>query len=441
VIAIKSKVNIIDALMGDGKSSYMQQEIINSHPECLFLCIVPLKTEVKRYMEKMEENGVKFYTPKYFNQNRRKLDNIKELLEAGVNIISTHSLFLSFDEEVLELIKSRNYHLVIDEAVQVISIVSTGASKYDFDDDNKLDELPILTNEEIGWLFDNNCIALDPDDDTKIIWIGAPSIYHKYLWVENLAKSGSLVYVNNQIMIWHFPPLTFTLFESVTILTYMFERSLLRSYFEAYNIKYTLNSVKDIGDREYVLTPYSTQSKNKSKCVHLINICEDKTLNAIGQKWGKRFPLSANWYKQSKKLFKQVQNNAATFLRHQGDVPRDSVMWTVYKKYKDSVCPKGYKTIDEQQKTPSFVSLSARATNDYSDRYNLIYLCDCHINPNIIRFFELHNVEVDNDGYSLDLLLQWIFRNRIRKSEPINLYIPSQRMRQLLYGWLGKPLQ
>ena len=37
-------------------------------------------------------------------------------------------------------------------------------------------------------------------------------------------------------------------------------------------------------------------------------------------------------------------------------------------------------------------------------------------------------------------MLQWIFRSQIRMDLPINIYIPSRRMRELLEDWLNNKM-
>ena len=37
---------------------------------------------------------------------------------------------------------------------------------------------------------------------------------------------------------------------------------------------------------------------------------------------------------------------------------------------------------------------------------------------------------------ALDKLVQWIFRSQLRDNLPINIYIPSSRMRELLNKWI-----
>ena len=41
-----------------------------------------------------------------------------------------------------------------------------------------------------------------------------------------------------------------------------------------------------------------------------------------------------------------------------------------------------------------------------------------------------------NDAYALTELIQWVWRTRIRRGEPITLYLPAPRMRGILIDWL-----
>ena len=43
---------------------------------------------------------------------------------------------------------------------------------------------------------------------------------------------------------------------------------------------------------------------------------------------------------------------------------------------------------------------------------------------------------VSNRLFALQEMLQWIWRSAIRDGKPIDLYIPSERMRSLLVEWL-----
>ena len=69
----------------------------------------------------------------------------------------------------------------------------------------------------------------------------------------------------------------------------------------------------------------------------------------------------------------------------------------------------------------------------------MAYLINLYPYPQLIQFFEMNGVELNQDLYAISELLQWIWRSAIRDGKSINLYLPSMRMRELLGKWvLGK---
>ena len=102
-------------------------------------------------------------------------------------------------------------------------------------------------------------------------------------------------------------------------------------------------------------------------------------------------------------------------------------MFTTYKDFRNDIKGEGY--------TRGFVYCNCKGTNEYRHKESLAYLINLFPPKNIVRFFEYQGIKFDIDMYSLSELLQWIWRSRIRDGYPINLYIPSQRMRKLLDDW------
>ena len=68
----------------------------------------------------------------------------------------------------------------------------------------------------------------------------------------------------------------------------------------------------------------------------------------------------------------------------------------------------------------------------------MIYLANRFLNPNIKRFFEQGKIKVNEDQWALAELVQWVFRGCIREGKPMNLFIPSKRMRTLFLEWLNE---
>ena len=58
--------------------------------------------------------------------------------------------------------------------------------------------------------------------------------------------------------------------------------------------------------------------------------------------------------------------------------------------------------------------------------------------PDIKQFIDHYHIDFDEDLFSLSTLLQWIWRSQIRDGQPIDIYIPSERMRGLLKIWMDE---
>lgn len=81
-------------------------------------------------------------------------------------------------------------------------------------------------------------------------------------------------------------------------------------------------------------------------------------------------------------------------------------------------------------------AINLRATNKYRDRVSVAYLVNIFMNPVVKNFFQENGVEIEKDSYALSEMVQLIFRAAIRDGNPITVYVPSKRMRELLEDWL-----
>jgi hypothetical protein len=102
------RVNIVDALMGRGKTSAMINYINASDEDTRFLYITPYLTEVTRIINKCPTKA--FKQPEVYGT---KMRSVKYLFEKGINIVSTHSLFKLFDREIIDLAYNNNYVLIL----------------------------------------------------------------------------------------------------------------------------------------------------------------------------------------------------------------------------------------------------------------------------------------------------------------------------------------
>lgn len=399
------KITIIDSMMGTGKTSYAINKMKNDN-ENTYIYITPYLTEIQRI--KTSITNKRFCEP--INIGNGKLDSLHNLLLKNKNIASTHALFKMASDETRKLLNANSYILILDEVMDVI------------------EQVP-LKKDDLKLLLDNELIFIDKENNNKVTWNeNKQDFSSKYDDVKQMCLNENVYYINNTLLMWTFPIDIFKSFKEIYVLTYLFDGQIQKYYYDLYNVKYEYKSIHNINN-EYTLGDY-IKDYDMSKIKNRINILEDN-INNIGNN---EYDLSSSWFikEKNKLLIQQLKNNTYNYFNNKINGKSKYNMWTTFKKQKSKLTGKGYMR--------GFVSLTARATNDYADKYNLAYLSNIFMNPIIKQFFIDRKVETNEDLYALSELIQWIYRSRIRidNDECINLYIPSLRMRTLLNEWLGK---
>lgn len=397
-------VKIVDMIMGSGKSSAAINYINQSDGE-KFLYITPFMTEIENRIIPQCKNK-NFIQPEKYGT---KLNGLKYLLDKGENIVSTHALFHRFNREIIDICRAQNYTLILDEVTNVIEEYQISDSDFN------------VLLEKYAYV----------DQETNLIrWREDQEDYKgKYSEEKRLCELNCLAYYGGSVMMWLFPIEVFNAFRSVYILTYMFNAQIQRYYYDYYKLPYRYIYVS--GDRfeEYTFTEIPTRQKIKYDYQKLIHIEENEKLNQIGDS---TYALSMNWYKRNKDnvSIKKLQNNLYNYFRNIRKTTSKFNLWTTFKEYKTLLSGKGY--------GGGFVQHSTRATNEYKDRISVAYPINKFLNAVIKNFFTLNNVEVDEDGYALSEMLQFIWRSAIREGNEIWVYVPSIRMRNLLIDWIDE---
>ena len=348
--------------MGSGKST-MAINHINANQNKKFLCIVPLLKECKRYEEK---TNIDIIDPEKWGS---KWKHFRWLIENDKNIVTTHALIQKMDLDMLELLKSKDYSLMIDECLDVLNTYKISK-----------DDLKIIFNEKLVSL----------DDDGFLIWNEDKKPYKGvYGDIKRLCSFKSLMGFKKdnsdelaRILMWNFPVDFFKCFEESYIFTYLWDGSIQKSYFDIHGIqyeKYMLNENKELIPHNRLL-----EYKKRKKAVDLINIYDGK-FNSIGMKIGKSNPLSKSWYEDKRKKNLSIFN---------------------------------------------------QLKNEFREKKSLAYLINFFMQPDIKQFIDHYHIEFDEDLFSLSALLQWIWRSQIRDGRPVDIYIPSERMRTLLKVWM-----
>lgn len=430
-----NKIKVIDAICGAGKTSWAIQEM-NNNKNKKFMYITPYLPEVERIIANVDRD---FLQPERKGNGREngKMASFEKLISYNCNIASTHALFQDYNVDKKEILVNGKYTLILDEVMDVIETVK----------DIKQGDIAILLNE---------CI-ISVDEDNYVHWIKPQYENTKYEKIKRMAEGNSLILVNDKLMVWNFPVDIFDCFEEVCILTYKFDGQIMRHYYDYHNVNYKKYSVRN-NNGKYELADYSLKNEQEyiNKYKKLINIYEHnkndkgKDLNEIADK---ETVLSVTWLRKraTKEQKKELKDNIYNYFANIINGEAYYNMWTTFTKLEGILKGKGYTECtlrDEtgeplldkkgkQIKQKCFIAFNARATNDYKFKKNLAYICNVYIHPDIEKFFHLKGIEFNKDEYALSELIQWLFRSQIREGRPINIYIPSKRMRNLLIDWLS----
>ena len=416
--------------MGSGKTTAMIDKM-NRGYSLRFIFVTPYLSEVERVINNTHD----FTQP--VDCGNGKLDSLHDLLLNGKNIATTHALFMMATEETIHLIHEGKYILVMDEAVEVLCEYNSVAPK-----DKK------VNTGDVKWLLSEGYISIDAKYNVQWCRNSLDDNTFHYAEIQRLAANGTLKCIDN-VLYWEYPPSVFCAFTTIYVLTYLFKNTMLDAYFTIYGFKYEMLSVGNTNEH-YTLGEYTDARKLREQYAGLINIYSGK-FNDIGEY---NYSFSANWIKKSDQqrceLIKKTVRNYKNYV----GAKSSEVMWTtimdtpLYNKLQHT---KGFcylrKLTSEERRQPhdqrklleQFVPCNARATNDYANRRTLIYLLNRYPNPEYKKYFSVRGYSLDENQFALSEMLQWIWRSAIRNNEPINLFVPSSRMRKLLCDWLCIP--
>jgi len=400
------KIKIVDAIMGAGKTS-MAIQMIKQDVVSNYIYITPFLSEVQRI--KQNCNNRRFTEP--YDIGSGKLDSLHNLLKDGKNIASTHALFRMANEVTLELLRSNDYILILDEVVDVIEQLPL-----------RKDDLPSILSLKLATV-----------ENGFLIWNPKHMNYDgKYNDIKTMALNKTLMIINNTLLMWNFPVSVFNSFKEAYVLTYMFSAQIQKYYYDLHNVEYEYYCVqKDVTcttKDKYILVNWEDRDPyDKTNIKNNINVLLDDPINKIGDNY---FCLSSTWFEKpaNSELIITLKNNIINYFKNKVKGKSNENMWTSFKSSKKKLSGRGY--------TKGFVAVNARATNEYSSKCKLAYCTNIFLNPIIKQFFIDKGVSVEEENFALSEMLQWIWRSAIRNNEKINIYIPSKRMRDLLLNWL-----
>lgn len=446
---------MIDSPPGQGKTTWAIWYMTTNQTKKFIYC-TPYNDEIKRIITGCRDSPRErtVLEPIPTAEHNTKLDSFNSLITKADSIAVTHVTLCNANTTTLENLQGQDYCLILDETIEVIS----NYNDYQTVKSSKQE----LKKGTIDMLLSNGMISVDTEKHGLVEWTGKEdNDGANFSEIKRLAKMQRLYYLKSDLFVVLFPRELLDKFKAIYILTYFFKGSLMYPYFLYYGIKYELKSLTaDEYDCPCLIEYNSSADREfREKIKKLVTIVDWKKLNS-GKSKGQQY--CSSWYdKQSKQTLEKINKLLRGYLDKYtkgNSVNNSVVMWTTYEKYKDNIAPKGYKIIrpltkeekrlseselkELENKLSCFVPCNSRATNIYSNRFILAYLCSMNCVVDYSRFFENSiaqgfDSELFNQNYALAQLIQWIMRSRLRNNQTVVLYLPSERMKTLFTEWLN----
>lgn len=398
-------IKVVDSMANSRRTASIINMINRSRDDKRFIYIASSLAETEIVASRCKEKH--FKAPKD-RGNKTKLDDLKNLMRNGSNIVSTHALFQNIDNELIDICKKEDYTLILDGVSEVIQ--EYYMSSYD---------LKSILSE----------FAYTKEDTKQLVW---KERYKDYVGSFDKHKHfidlGSLVCYGNNSVCCLFPIEAFRAFKRIYILTYRFDSRLQKYYFDYYNIPYSYMSIKGNSLRNYYLVdPEQESNHDEQNYANLINICKHEKLNRIGES---KTALSKAWYdsNKSRSYMRKLKNNIYNYFLNITGHGSQYNMWTTFKDYEEELRGKGY--------GKGFLPLNAKGDEGYSDKDCIVYPVNRYLNPFVKNFLLSNKINVDEDEYALTEMLEFIWQSGIQKEKNINIYVPSIRMRKLLENWI-----
>lgn len=405
-------IKIVDAICGAGKTTWVFDHI-RKHPEHKWIFVSPYLDEAGdgehkgRIQEELPEFG--FRSP---SSTPSKTKDFLRLAQKGKNIAITHKLFTGFSPEVALVLKEQKYHLVIDETIDLVSF---------YED---------ISHEDVKFLILAGMVKCG--DKGLLTWNSElwPNYTGRDIRIKELCELGCLWLYGENVLIQRIPPTCMKACESVIILTYLFEASLMHCWMQLNEMDW-----KYLQPQEMRLT--SDIKKIIRNKIHLIEppkLVKDLQRTEYGAPILN--PFNVTWYKDNEPILERVKKSIESTLKD--DMDKGNVFWTTFKEWESDLAGVGYKRsrkVEGKLRKP-FVPKNMRASNEYRDCTNCIYTINIYPHGSLESHLRAFGIVLDRDLYALSEVVQFIFRGSIREHKDMYLYILSDRMRTLVSNWL-----
>ena len=389
-----------------------------------YLVILPLLSEVDRVIE--ASKSIEFVQPdENDNAQGTKTSSLESQLLLGNNIATTHSMY----EKLVPLIRDGlldDYDIIIDEVPEVVKMVTskskTSIQEFYLDTGYMdVDATTGLVRPTMKWWHHRDDVS-----DTL-----SPKIL-------NFAETGCLYLQEGKMFIWALPQSILNAGRSVTVMTYKSEGSMLLAYLRKLGLPFEVSNdnqleenfraraaelitIEGIPALSKTNFSYTAQVKGMSSPSYATKIA--RSLKNLRERKLVGVDINNILLTSKKDAWNKAANDNNPNTADEDETPK--------KNSKPGVFTKG-----SRMKDVNWVANTTRGTNDYMHCSHLIYLYDQNINFIVARWLG-DSSQAFKDAYALTELIQWVWRSRVRRGEPITLYLPSLRMRKLFEAWLN----
>lgn len=266
------QIEVLDSIMGSGKTTGVIKWM-KDNPQNKYLYVSPLLTEVEERIPQ-ECLELEFVSPNTVN-HKTKADHLLELLEQGVNVSFTHSLFESLKKDHLRLIDRENYVLIIDEEIDFIDQYQGG--EYRKED--------ILTLEKTGH------IKVHEEDLGRVEWTWDQDKFEEKSNYGKLKRMCDLKMLHcakrdRGMIVLHLPIALVEAASRTIVMTYLFEGSIMHKFMELKGV-----SVKPFIEIQLL----KTEAQVKQEACDKIEIFDTPSTRKI--KYLINYRLTSSWYK------------------------------------------------------------------------------------------------------------------------------------------------
>jgi len=405
-------LTIVDYPCGLGKTNALLS-ILEARPDLLVLVVVQTLSEVDRIISSVPKGRI--YAPEGPGSlHRTKGEQLEPLVHAGRSIVITHNLY-----ERAGILANQgafsSYQVIIDEvpnAVSVSDLVLDPVSFKEFYIDPGYFSLREGGLVVMTYKGDDEEARLKQALDERLI--------------SNI-RSGRLYYDGKKHFIQTIPTSLFTHADSVTVLTFLSEGSLFLKFLEKHQIDYR------------VLRSSKCNQEFQQRAKENLKIHRMPSLDKMSFGYSKQTS-----YKAKSKEVRSIRNALKNLKqRDLAGIDLKNLIITCAKQnwfhrsgssYNEAK-PSLFSIDSRMFKGANWLPNTTRGTNDYLHCTHAIYLYEQNANPILLNWLNANDAQFKSD-YSLTEMVQWIWRTRVRRGEPVHVYMPSKRMRGLLQAWL-----